>query len=107
VSALLPTRFTSLNAIADRIRYGKRYKIMEDNILQILTEIKDLLRDGRAQSSPWLSPEEAARYLDMSPSKIYKMIAEDQIPHHRPPHTRLTRLHEMKEEFDDIMRRIR
>jgi len=94
---------------------------VDDNILQILTEIRDLLRDGRAQSSPWLSPEEAARYLGMSPSKVYKMIAEDQIPHHRPPHTRLTRLHvgeldvwmrngstnEMKEEFDDIMRRLR
>jgi excisionase family DNA binding protein len=92
-----------------------------DNILQILTEIKDLLRDGRAQRSPWLSPEGAARYLGMSPSKVYKMIAEDQIPHHKPPYTRLTRLHvdeldawvrsgselSTTEEFDDILMRMK
>jgi excisionase family DNA binding protein len=72
---------------------------VEYNILQILTEIKDLLRDGRAQSSPWLSPEEAARYLGVSRTRIYQYIRADRIPLHRLPDSNMVRLniHELDE----------
>lgn len=94
---------------------------MDENTLQILTEIRDLLRDGATPSRPWLSPEGAARYLGLSVSKIHKLVADGQIPFHRVPHTRMTKFHTVEldgwmrkgnhdstqEEVDDIMRRLR
>lgn len=76
--------------------------VVEDDIRQILTEMRDLLRDSRDYPSPWLFPEEAARYLKVSSSKVYKMIHEEKIPFHRIPDSRLIRL--SVDELDEWMR---
>ncbi|MBK8129581.1 MAG: excisionase family DNA-binding protein [bacterium] len=62
---------------------------------ELLKEIRDLLKTLVEQQVTdrveWLSPEGAAAYLGMSESKLYKLVAENGIPHHRPPNTRLIR----------------
>ena len=61
----------------------------ENGILSVLREI--LAQIGQP-SRKWLTPEEAAQYLRVSKSKIYKAIAEDRIPHHKLPDSNLVRL---------------
>ena len=59
---------------------------MQDIILEKLTNIENLLkgRDGRP-----LTFEEAADYLGLSKSYLYKLTCSNKIPHYKPQGKRL------------------
>ena len=59
---------------------------------EILSVLREILAQIGQPSRKWLTPEEAAQYLRVSKSKIYKAIAEDRIPHHKLPDSNLVRL---------------
>ena len=54
---------------------------MQQEILEKLTAILDLLR---GQTEKPLTLEEAARYLDVSTSTLYKMTSLNKICYHKP-----------------------
>ncbi len=59
---------------------------MQNTILEKLTNIENLLkgRDGRP-----LTFDEAAKYLGLSKSYLYKLTCSNKIPHYKPQGKRL------------------
>jgi len=55
---------------------------MQKQILEQLDRIESMLNE-QAQEKP-LTLEEAAAYLDISPSYLYKLTSGQQIPHFKP-----------------------
>lgn len=53
---------------------------MDDNITKELAEIKSLILSNKRV----LSSDEAAAFLGMSKSKLYKLTASREIPHSKP-----------------------
>ncbi len=54
---------------------------MENIILEKLTNIENLLK---GQTKKPLTFDEAARYLDVSKSHLYKLTSANKIPHYKP-----------------------
>ena len=59
---------------------------MENIILDKLTTIENLLK---GQTEKPLTFDEAARYLDISKSHLYKLTSASKIPHYKPQGKRL------------------
>ena len=59
---------------------------MENIILDKLTTIENLLK---GQTEKPLTFDEAARYLDISKSHLYKLTSANKIPHYKPQGKRL------------------
>ena len=59
---------------------------MENIILDKLTTIENLLK---GQTEKPLTFDEAARYLDISKSHLYKLTSRNKIPHYKPQGKRL------------------
>ncbi len=59
---------------------------MENIILDKLTTIENLLK---GQTEKPLTFDEAARYLDVSKSHLYKLTSANKIPHYKPQGKRL------------------
>ena len=59
---------------------------MHHQILERLNKIEALLE--RQEARP-LTLQEAADYLDLSPSYLYKLTSQQQIPHYKPRGKRL------------------
>ena len=59
---------------------------MENIILEKLTNIENLLK---AQTEKSLTFDEAARYLDVSKSHLYKLTSANKIPHYKPQGKRI------------------
>ena len=59
---------------------------MENIILKKLANIENLLK---AQDGRPLTFDEAARYLDVSKSHLYKLTSANKIPHYKPQGKRL------------------
>ena len=60
---------------------------MENIILEKLTNIENLLLKGQTEKP--LTFDEAARYLDVSKSHLYKLTSANKIPHYKPQGKRL------------------
>jgi excisionase family DNA binding protein len=59
-----------------------------DEILGLLEKI----RAGQGSPlSPWLTPEQAAVYLGVSRTRVYRYMQGDRIPYHRLPDSNLVR----------------
>jgi len=59
---------------------------MENIILDKLTTIENLLK---GQTEKPLTFDEAARYLDVSKSHLYKLTSANKIPHYKPQGKRI------------------
>ncbi len=59
---------------------------MENIIIEKLTAIENLLK---GQTEKPLTFDEAARYLDVSKSHLYKLTSANKIPHYKPQGKRL------------------
>ena len=59
---------------------------MENIILDKLTSIENLLK---GQTEKPLTFDEAARYLDVSKSHLYKLTSANKIPHYKPQGKRI------------------
>ncbi len=59
---------------------------MQETILKKLTTIENLLK-GQAEKP--LAFNEAAQYLDISKSYLYKLTSSNKIPHYKPQGKRL------------------
>jgi excisionase family DNA binding protein len=55
-----------------------------DNILERLNAIERKLDELAALNKETLNFKEAARYLDMSRSHLYKLTSAKEIPHYKP-----------------------
>ena len=54
---------------------------MQQEILNKLTKIENLLK---GQTEKPLTFDEAARYLDVSKSHLYKLTSTNRVPHYKP-----------------------
>lgn len=59
---------------------------MQDIIIEKLTAIENLLK---GQTEKPLTFDEAARYLDVSKSHLYKLTSANKIPHYKPQGKRI------------------
>lgn len=62
---------------------------MEEKIQQQLDRIEDLLNEQSILQKEVLNFNETCRYLDISPSHLYKLTSTKQIPHFCPQGKRL------------------
>ena len=59
---------------------------MQNTILEKLTTIENLLK---GQTEKPLTFDEAAQYLDVSKSHLYKLTSTNRVPHYKPQGKRL------------------
>jgi excisionase family DNA binding protein len=64
--------------------------LKNEEALALLREIRTILG---CPPKVWLSPEEAAVYLGISRSRLYRYVGNERIPVHRLPDSNLLRLH--------------
>jgi excisionase family DNA binding protein len=57
---------------------------MDNNILEMLKSIERKLEELAALNKDVLNLKEAARYLDVSRSHLYKLTHTKEIPHYKP-----------------------
>jgi len=74
----------------------------EDLILNKLTEISDKLDEQNLLKKTVLNFNEACKYLDVSPSHLYKLTSTKNIPHFCPQGKKL---YFKREELDDWLQR--
>lgn len=55
-----------------------------ESIQREIAEIKSILLEQDAQKIEFLTVREAAKYLQISASRIYKMTSNKEIPHYSP-----------------------
>jgi excisionase family DNA binding protein len=75
-----------------------------DLILDKLTEIADKLSEQNILQKAVLNLNEASKYLDISPSHLYKLTSNKQIPHFCPQGKKL---YFKREELDQWLQRNR
>ena len=56
--------------------------MQQDEILTKLTNLENLIKKGQTEKP--LTLNEAAQYLDISKSYIYKLTCSNKIPHYKP-----------------------
>jgi len=61
--------------------------MQQDEILNKLTNLENLIKKGQTEKP--LTLNEAAQYLDISKSYIYKLTCSNKIPHFKPQGKRL------------------
>jgi excisionase family DNA binding protein len=62
---------------------------MQQQILQRLDRIEEILIEQESATDKPLTLEEAAEYLDLSPSYVYKLTSQGDLPHYKPNGKRL------------------
>jgi len=62
---------------------------MHKQILQRLDRIEHILTERESANDKPLTLEEAADYLDLSPSYVYKLTSQGELPHYKPNGKRL------------------
>lgn len=79
---------------------------MDNNVLILdkLTEIADKLSEQNILQKAVLNLNEASKYLDISPSHLYKLTSNKQIPHFCPQGKKL---YFKREELDQWLQRNR